>query len=202
MNKNPIITRIEDMPYYRCPVVQFSLSQAGPLTFGQYLWNPATAPRVPLTGAKQITQASLIYFRSVSFSSDIPEIDFQQALKISTTVAANNTVAGTNQIPAYSKFLQSDANAPTLRNPILCQQFFDDQDYRLIVEPKQLPNVISGFFRGALEQTGALAGVSSITLTAEFYAQVIESRNFINALKNEYPQISRDGYAVLPRGHK
>lgn len=195
----PIITRIEDMPYYRCPVVQFSLSQSASLNFGQYIWSPATAPRVALTGAEQVTQASLFYFRSVSFSADIPELDYQQALQITTTVAANNTVAGTNQIPKYFKFLQSDANAPTLRNPILCQQYVDNQDYRLIVEPKQLPNVISGFFRGALQQTGALAGINTITLTAEFYAQVIESRNFINALKNEYPQLSQNGYAV-PKG--
>lgn len=193
-NVNPIIARIEDLPYFSSPPIQLSLSQSASLSFGQYVWSNTNAPKTVLFGSTQLSQSTLLYIKSISFSADIPELDYQKALEITTTVAGNGTVAGTNQIPSYFKFLSSDAKAPTLRSPILCQKYFTDQEYKLLIEPKTLPNQVLGFFRGALQQTGALAGINTITLTAEFYVQTIEERNFINALKNQYPALDRDGY--------
>jgi len=198
-NVNPIIARIEDLPYFRSPPIQLSLSQSASLSFGQYVWNNTNAPKTILVGSAQITQSTLLYIKSISFSADIPELDYQKALEITSTVLANGTTAGQNQIPSYFKFLSSDAKSPTLRSPILCQQFFTDQEYKLLVEPKTRPNDVLGFFRGALQQTGALAGINTITLTAEFYVQTVEDRNFINALKNQYPALDKSGYVTIGR---
>jgi hypothetical protein len=193
-NFSSLITRIEDMPYFRCPPTQFSLSQGASLSFGQYIWNGSNAPRTIMTGAKNITASTLLYLRTVGFSADIPVLDYQKALEITSTVVANGTTAGTPDIPKFSMFLQANHNAPSLKDPILCRNYLEKQAYRLIIEPKQTPDALTGFFRGALQQTAELAGVNTINATIEFYVQTIESTNFINALKKEYPDLSKRGY--------
>ena len=63
-----------------------------------------------------------------------------------------------------------------------------DAEYKKLILAKQLPNALSGFFRGTLQQTAALAGVAEITLTMNMWVQAITDDSFIAALRRNYPQ--------------
>lgn len=183
MTKNgdlsPMITRIEDLPYKTSPPAQFVFTQAATLTAGTYPW---TGGRAAITNEKDITDNTLIYIKALSFSADIPLVDYQQALKLA---------AGTVDIPRFSAFLQADSNAPIFVDPIVLHDYFNDQEYRLLIEPKQLPNAFTGFFRGTLQQTAALAGVGEINLTVQMWVQLISDDNFIAGIRKEYPRVLR-----------
>ena len=57
--------------------------------------------------------------------------------------------------------------------------------------PRQLPNKLTGFFRGTLQQHAGLAGVSEINLTMNIWMQYITDDNFIKGLQKAYPIIKR-----------
>jgi hypothetical protein len=182
MLDSKLIARIEDLPYWSSTPMQFSFTQSATITLGQY---PFTAARASMEGEKNLTDNSLIYIRSISFSADIPILDYQQALQL---------VGGSTDIPAFYMFLQSDANAPTLRDPIKLLNYFDNQDYKMLIEPKKLPNRLTAFFRGTLQQTGALAGITDINLNIDIYAQEIIDDNFVAAIKAGYPALCENGF--------
>lgn len=170
------IPRVGDLPYWSSPPMQFSFTEVATLTLGEY---PFEAERTVMTNTKNLNNSTLIYFYDMSFSADIPLLDYQNALQLAS---------GDNEIPQFSMFMQSDRNAPVLQDPILCQDYFNGQDYQLLIEPKQTPNKLNAFFRGKLKQTAALAGISKINLTFTFYAQQITDDNFIQSFKQGYPR--------------
>lgn len=173
----PVIARIEDMPYNTSIPMQFSLTQTGSLVLGQYVFSE---PRINMSGTKNIRPSTLIYLRSISFSADIPVLDYQGALQLA---------GGGTQVPKLNMFLTSDANSPTLRDPILLDNYFSSQDYRMIIEPTKIPVVMSAYIEGVLQQTAALAGITEINMSVDIYAQSIEDKNFIRAFKAQYPEV-------------
>jgi hypothetical protein len=149
------------------------------LTLGQY---PFTAARATMTGNKNLTDNTLYYIKAMSFSADIPKAYYQEAKKLST---------GLTDIPTFSMFMQADANSPLLKDPIVLQDFFQDQEFKLLKEAKISPNRLSAFFRGTLNQTANLAGINEINLTMEVWVQEVTDDNFIDGLKLKYPRIAR-----------
>jgi len=178
-NFSDLITRIEDLPYKKSPPMQLIFSQKADISVGTY---PFTAGRATVTGEKNINDQTLLYVRSISFSADIPLIDYQKALKLA---------AGTVDIPNFQMFLQSDSNAPLFQDPIDLLDYFNDKSYRLIIEPKLSPNTLTGFFRGTLQQHAGLAGVTEINLNIEMIVQQITDDAFIHGLDQPYPYIKR-----------
>lgn len=173
------IPRIEDLPYYYSPPMQFTFTQSADLTLGQYPFLPVKAT---LGNNKNITDNTLLYIKAITFSADIPLLDYQQATKLST---------GLTDIPRFSMFLQSEASgAPVFIDPIQLGDYFNDQEYKKLILAKQLPNRVSGFFEGTLQQTANLAGILEINLTMNIWVQSITDDDFINALRTRYPVIA------------
>jgi len=176
---SPLITRIEDLPYYFSPPLQFVFTQSATLTAGTY---PFTAARAVITNEKDIQDNTIFFIKALSFSADIPVTDYQQALKLA---------AGTVDIPRFSAFLEGDGNSPLFKDPIDLHDYFNDQEFKQVVHPKQFPNRFTGFFRGTLQQTAALAGITEVNLTVQMWVQEITDDNFIAGVRKKYPRILR-----------
>ncbi len=177
------IVRIEDLPYFRSPPYQFTLTQTATLDSGQYPFNNG---RSTLIGDKNLTDNTLMYIKAMSFSADISRQDYQDSLAI--TFGPNVPI----DTPRFSIFFQSGSNSPLLQDPLICQDYFYDQEFKLLLLPKVFPNRISGFFRGTLEQTANLAGITDITLTMQIWVQFVDDDNFVQSLKLPYPRIKRE----------
>jgi len=173
--------RIGDLSYWTSPPMQFTYIQSAALTAGTY---PFTASRGAMINAKNINAETLIYFYDMQFSADIGLLDYQQALKLA---------GGTTDVPRFSLFLESSRNAPVLQDPIYCQDYFDGQSYQLVIEPKQLPNAITAFFQGTLQQHAGLAGVTEINLIMTMFAQQITDDSYISEFKKGYPSSDYQG---------
>lgn len=171
------IARIEDLPYYVSPPMQFTFTQQATLTLGQY---PFTADKVVIGNNKNITDNVLLYIKAFTFSADIDLLAYQQSLKLST---------GLTDIPTFSMFLQSDARAPVFVDPIQLGNYYTDQEYKKLLLTKQSPNELTAFYRGTLQQHAGLAGVTEINLSMDIWVQQITNDNFIEALKKNYPDI-------------
>ncbi len=171
------IARIEDLPYYYSPPLQFTFTQSATITAGVY---PFTAARARVGNDKNLTDNTLLYIKAMTFSADIPVLTYQQALQLA---------AGDTDVPRFSMFIKSQANAPIFVDPIQLGDYFRDQQYKKILITKQDPDNLTAFFRGTLQQTAALAGVVEINLTMNIWVQAITDDNFIDGLKKKYPRI-------------
>ena len=171
------IVRIEDLPYFFSPPMQFTFTQSASLTVGIY---PFTGAAVEVGNNKNLTDNTLLYIKAVSFAADIPVLDYQQAIKLA---------AGTTDVPRFSMFLQSESRAPIFVDPIQLGDYIDDQEYKLLKMTKQDPDYLTAFFRGTLQQTAALAGIIEINLTMNVWVQAITDDNFIHGLRLKYPKI-------------
>ena len=172
---NSIVARIEDLPYYYSPPMQITFKQSASLLGGKYVFN--SAPEI-VGNNKNINDLTMIYIKSLSFSADIDLLSYQKALKL---------IGGGVDVPRFSLFAESNSNAPLLTDPIQLAEYFSDQEYKKLLLLNQVPNRLTGFFRGSLQQHGDLAGVSDVTLTLNIWMQAITDDNFIKALKCKYP---------------
>jgi len=178
------VARLEDLPYYSSPPIQFIHTQQGALALGTY---PFVIAKVVMQNTIQLSDNSLIYIRNISFYADVPELDYQLALQLA---------AGTVNIPRLSIYFSGNASVPLLRNPIFLGNYFREQDYRILVRPKVTPNTIQAAIEGTLQQHGGLAGIGQINLTAEVYCQEIVDDNFVSAVTKKYPAIENGGMRV------
>lgn len=168
------VARLNDIPYNTTKEMQFTFTQSATITAGVY---PFIASRSVMTGVRNFTGSTLILIRNISFSADIPVLDYQQSLQL---------LAGTTNIPTFHAFLASNANAPIFRNPILLRDYFNEQDYVLAMDPRRKNDKLNAFFRGTLQQTAALAGVNQINLTFTIYANEINDNQYIQTFKKGY----------------
>lgn len=176
------IPRIEDLPYWMSPPIQFTFTQSADLTGGTY---PFTAARAEVANNKNLNDNTLLFVRDITFQADIPVLDYQEAIKLA---------AGTTDIPTFQMFFQSDAQSPVLADAIQLGSYFENQVYKLLLAPKQEPNTLSAFFRGTLQQTAALAGIGEINLTMNVFVQYIQQDVFVELIKKGYPQIEGGRY--------
>lgn len=172
------IARIEDLPYYTSPPLQFTWTQTGTLALGVYPFTLAAKDR--MANNVQLTDNSLIYIRNISFYADVPELDYQQALKLA---------GGTVDIPRLSIYMEGNAGVPILRVPIELGNYFREQSYRLLVMPKFTPNFLLAAIEGTLQQHAGLAGFNEVNISVELFCQEIIDDNFIANITREYPAL-------------
>lgn len=168
------VARLNDIPYYTTKEMQFTFTQTATLALGVY---PFDTGRAVMTGAKNFTGSTLILIRNISFSADISILNYQASLQLT---------GGTVNIPVFHTFLASGANVPILRNPILLRDYFTNQTYILALDPRRKKDQLNAFFRGTLQQTAALAGISQINLTFTIYANEINDNEYIKTFKKGY----------------
>ena len=179
------VARLEDLPYYTSPPIQFTYTQSANLTLGTYPFG--LAAKTVMGNNVQLTDNSLIYIRNISFYADVPKVDYQQALQL---------LAGTVDIPKLSIYMGGNTGVPILRTPIELGDYFREQDYRLLIMPKYTPNELLAAIQGTVQQTGALAGVATLNLTVEVYCQEIVDDSFIDAIVRKYPAIANGGMKI------
>jgi hypothetical protein len=165
------IPRIEDLPYWTSPPVQFVYESTALLAGGAYTWADAPAN---LTPVRPILTNVIYYFRSITLAADISSLDFTAAILT---------------VPQFFMFKLSDSNNVLFREPILMNLFFDQLDFRFAWTTQQENDVLLAAFRGVLLQTPALVGKLSITLKAVVTAQEIVDESFVNAFKTKYPDL-------------
>jgi len=194
------VPRIEDLPYYDSPPIQFIWESTAPLLGGMYTWRDAPGS---LVSTRPLLDNAMYYFRSVSLVADISEIDFESNLVVT---------------PLFYVFLKSDAGAVAFREPIQMNKYYDQFDYRFLWTRAQQNNHVNAAFSGlrlqtvpppptyieggVLMQGPALSGKLSITLKAIISAQEIVNEHFINAVrKHGYPDVGA-GLAPALGGRK
>lgn len=166
------VPRAEDLPYWGSPPVQYVYESTAILSAGFYTW--ADAPSI-LTPDRPVRPNVLYFFRNISMSADIAELDFTSA--IVTT-------------PQFNTHLVSDARAPLFREALLMNKFFDQFDYRLWWASQQDNDQLLGTWTGVLAQTPALVGKQSITLKAIITAQEVSDEYYVNQFRtNPYPRL-------------
>jgi hypothetical protein len=176
------VPRIEDMPYWSSPPVQFVYQSTAPLAVGAYAWNDSPSPLTPL---RPLVDNAAYYFRSVSLSANISELDFEINLVGSAVVPPIQ----------FFTFLTGDANAVLFREPIQMVKYFQNFDYRYLWGRQKGNNQLLCAFRGALLQGPTLIGARSVTLKAIISAQEITDIEFTNRIKNKPYPVKAQGAA-------
>jgi hypothetical protein len=163
------VPRLEDLPYWTSPPIQFVYESEATLALGLYTWDDAASV---LTPDRPILPNALYFFRNISLAADIAELDYHGA--IVTT-------------PQFFTFLESDARAVLFREAITMNKYYENFDYRLTWSSGSGQEQLYAAFRGVLLQTPPLIGKTSITLKAIISAQGIVDDHYINLFKKEYP---------------
>lgn len=171
MDSVPVIPRIEDMPYISSPPIEFVYRSSVAFVAGFYTW--ADTPTA-LTPNRRLMENVLYYFRSLTFSADIEELDFTSCIVT---------------MPQLQMYLKSNSNAILFREPANMVKYLANFEYRFAwFTPRKDDQLLAGF-RGVLNQNANLVGKSPITLTAVISAQEIVDDKFIKKFKQAYPAI-------------
>jgi len=170
MNTSPLVPRIEDLPYYTSPPIEFIYRQTASFTAGVYPWVSGPAAMIP---NRPIMPNTIYYFRSLTLTADIEE-----------QVFTANIVA----VPQFQTYLKSRAGSPLFREAIYMGNFTQNFDYRLAWKTQQDADQLFASWNGTLGQNADLVGVGSITLTAVISAQEIVDDEFIALFKQKFPK--------------
>lgn len=170
------VPRIEDLPYWTSPPVQFVYQSTADLHLGSYTW--ANAPSALLTN-RPVLQNAVYFFRHLTFTADISELDY---------------TANLVTIPAFQTYLKSTANTMLFREPVLMTSFLRSWDFRFLWDSRQARTAdnatadqLLASFNGSIVQGPNLVGKNSITLTAVVSAQEIVDEEYLDLLKKKYP---------------
>lgn len=169
MNQAQLIARLEDLPYWSSPPIQFVYESTATLALGQYVW--ADVPAV-FTPDRPIRDNVLYYFRNLSLIADTAEFDYSS--NIVTT-------------PLFYTFRESDDQAVLFREPIQMNKFYDQFVYRFTWITHRADDILYGAFRGVLIQGPGLIGKNSVTLKAIISAQEVVDEQYIDLFKSHYP---------------
>ena len=164
------IPRLEDLPYWSSPPIQFVYESTATLALGNYIWNDAPTA---LTPNRPLIDNALYFFRNISLTADTEEFEF-----------TTNIIT----IPEFYTFLLSDSQAVLFREPILMNKFYDQFAYRLTWQSQQGSDQLFAAFRGQLLQGPGLIGKNTITLKGVISAQEIVDENFIELFRAKYPE--------------
>lgn len=165
-----MVARLEDLPYYTSPPIEFTYRSSAPFAAGKYTW---AEMQVPLTPNRPIMPNSLYYFRSITLSADIEEVDFTS--NIVTT-------------PAFQMYLRGRAKSILFREPVLMVKFLQNFDYRFVWKTQTTIDQLYASFNGVLAQGAGLVGKDPLTLTAVISAQEIVDEGFVKLFKQTYPR--------------
>jgi len=168
MDSIPVIPRIEDLPYNTAPPIEFVYRSSAAFVAGFYTW--ADAPSA-LTPNRPLMENVLYYFRSITFTADIEELDFTACIVT---------------LPEFQMYLKSNANAILFREPVRMVKFLQNFDYRFAWFTSRKDDRLLAGFRGVLNQNANLVGKTPITLTAVISAQEVVDEHFIRKFKLAY----------------
>ena len=174
------VPRIEDLPYWSSPPIQFVYEQTADLFLGKYTFAiaagggvPANTPQ-PLAISRPLIENTIYYMRNITLSADIGRDDFLGA--IVTT-------------PNFQLYKQSENNIQLYRESIRMSDYFQQFDFRLAWQTQKNSDVLLGTIVGQLTQTVALIGKSSITIKAIISAQEIVDQKFTRLFRDKsYPE--------------
>lgn len=168
------VPRIEDLPYWTSPPIQFVYETTATLAFGQYTF---TGVRTALAIVRPLIQNVIYYFRNITLSADISEADYLGA------------IASTAQTPQFHLYRQSSGGGQLFREPIRMSNFFNQFEYRLAWQTQYSPDQLLGSVVGVLNQTPALIGKASVTIKEVIAAQEIVDQKFTNLFREKsYPE--------------
>jgi hypothetical protein len=174
MNTIPLVPRIEDLPYVSSPPIEFTYRSHVHVSAGTYTWSDR--PSV-LTPNRPIIVNSLYYFRSVTLTADVEEMDF-----------TSNIVT----IPAFQMYLKSRAKNILFREPVYMVKFLQGLDYRFAWFTQQENDQLFAGFSGVLSQGAGLIGKNTIYLTAVVSAQEIVDERFVKLFRKSFPDTGGD----------
>ena len=169
MNTVPVIPRLEDLPYISAPPIEFVYRSTQNFNAGIYTW--ADSP-LPLTPDRPLMVSHLYYFRSITMTADVEELDF-------TSVFLT--------IPKFQMYLKSNAKTILFREPVVMAKYFQNFDYRYTWLTRQNNDQLLASFNGSLSQNANMVGKASVTLTAIISAQEISDEGFIRKFCQRYP---------------
>lgn len=170
MDSTYLVPRLEDLPYFSSPAVQFVYKQTATLAAGSYIF--ASAP-AQLTPPRPVMQNVVYYFRSLTISADIAENDYLSAI---------------TNVPTFQTFLKGTGRQIHFREPIVIAKYFQNFDYRLCWITQREDDEIFGSINGTLNQTAALIGKSSITISVVISVQEVVDQNFVKRfISASYP---------------
>lgn len=171
--------RLIDIPYYNSPPLLFTYRQTANVVAGSYTFPQAT--KVAFAPSRPIQPNVLYMFESLTFAFDVDENDYFGAIAT---------------LPQFSMFLQSDASAPSLREPVVLSKYFMALPYRLSIIGSELLgqsdntaaqgfqfNRLLGNVTGVVTQTPALLGKLALTAIVVFTVQEIGDNDYISAFK-------------------
>lgn len=167
------VPRIEDLPYWTSPPIQFVYESTATLNLGQYVWDDTPSSLAP---NRPILENAVYYFRHITLAADISEQDFQRGIIVS---------------PKFYSFLRSHSEAPLFREPISMNKYYDQFSYRLTFASQQTNDQLLCAFRGQLLQHSGLVGTSTVTLKAIISAQEIVDEHFVDSFKENYPAVNK-----------
>jgi len=163
------IPRVEDLPYWTSPPIQFVYSSSALLALGNYIWTDA--PSV-LTPDRPILENAVYYFRNITLTADVEELDY-----------TTNIIA----IPQFQMYRRGTAQTMMFREPVLAPKFLSQFDFRYLWATPQANDQLFATFRGQLTQGAGLIGKAQITLYAIISATEIVDSNFTKLVKSVYP---------------
>jgi len=164
----PIIPRLEDLPYSSSPPIEFVYRSSAAFLAGFYTW--ADVPSA-LTPNRPLMENVLYYFRSITFTADIEELDYTSCIVT---------------MPAFQMYLKGTQKSILFREPIYMAKFFQNFDYRFVWLTQRAGEQLFASWTGVLNQNANLVGKTPISLTAVISAQEIVDDKFIRKFKKAY----------------
>lgn len=171
--------RLIDIPYLTSPPLLFTFRQTAAVVAGSYTFAQTTS--IAFTPSRPIQPNILYMFETVTAAFDIDENDYFGAISVQ---------------PQFSMYLQSDANAPSMREPLQLVKYFPALPYKLAIMGSELlgqssntsaqgfqNNRLLGNVTGTLLQTPALLGKVTVTAILVFTVQEISDNRFLEEFK-------------------
>lgn len=170
--------------------IQFVFTWRRPIQALQYIWDRRLKFRAYPN--VDIQRDFLYYFYAFSFSADISVLDYQGAIDITPLAGAGN-FPDASIFPLFHLYLEGDAGAPILRQPLALPTYYSDIDFRKWKAPRTTSDAGSGSntmhnsltgeqvnhlkasFEATLTQTPNLIGKQYINLILTLFAQEITS---------------------------
>lgn len=156
------------VPLTVSPPILFQFRQTANLVGGQYTFSGV--PTV-MTPDQPVNATAMYWFRTLTMSADVGPEDYSGAIAT---------------IPTFAMFLHQDAQGPVFYQPVQLGKFLDNLPYEFCIDPATDPNFFLGKVVGVLNNTPALLGKQSITITVILAAQQIMDDAFNASLKAGY----------------
>ncbi len=194
--------RLIDIPYATSPPLLFTYQHTAILSAGKYDFGGVTGgiTRTPFSPNRPLTPNVLYIFRTINFSLDIDQNDYQAAI---------------DTLPEFSAYVQAQGGAPAFREALPLPAYLLNVPYTLCILGEGTTNAsypgavapaggltqstfnrLLGSVTGILNATAALAGKGSLTAVVTLSAQEVKDNNYVEAFR----ALGRGSPAAGPAG--